>query len=365
VAWWEPLSESTFWLVRALLSLVADDVTYEQVKYSIGTSTYGVEIAPPCSGYEGIGLIWIFLTAYLWLCRRSLQFPQALVLIPIGTVIIWLTNALRITATILIGAHWSPEIAERGFHSQAGWLAFNAVGLGLVAVSYRGRLFCKDNAYSPEYENTNPGAPYLVPFVVLMAALMVCAAFTTGFDYLYPVRFVAVALALVWFWRDYARWSWSWSWSAVGIGVLVFVVWLILELAFKGFPEESSFAGALDAMPAGLAVAWISCRVLGSVVTVPMAEELAFRGFLTRRLQRADFQEVPPGRLTWFSFLASSVLFGLLHHDRLLAATLAGMLYAWALYRRGKLADAVLAHATTNALIGIYVVSTSAWSLWV
>ena len=70
-----------------------------------------------------------------------------------------------------------------------------------------------------------------------------------------------------------------------------------------------------------------SFRIVGSVVAVPLAEELAFRGYLTRRLIAADFQDVPLGRLTWLSFLVSSALFGALH-GRWLAGILAGMIYA-------------------------------------
>lgn len=99
------------------------------------------------------------------------------------------------------------------------------------------------------------------------------------------------------------------------------------------------------------------------MITVPLAEELAFRGFLTRRLIAADFQSVAPGRFTWFSCLASSVLFGAVH-GRWLAGTLAGLAFARALYRRGELTDAVVAHATTNALLAAYVLITGAWSLW-
>ena len=363
VLWWRPLSDATLWLVQLLLSLVAPEVICEADRFLIGTATYQVEIGPPCSGYEGIGLIWVFLAAYLWLCRRSLRFPQVLLLFPIGTALMWLSNGLRITSLILIGAGWSPDVAERGFHSQAGWLAFNAVGLGLIAVSHRWGFFCRQHAASPRAGHANPAAPYLVPFVVLMAALMVCAALSAGFDYLYPARFLAVAAALLWFRRDYARWSWSWSWPAVGIGMVAFAVWLVLEQTYQGLADNGLFARSLENMPLGLAALWLTFRVLGSVVTVPIAEELAFRGFLIRRLQRAEFQEVPASSFSWISFLLSSLLFGLLH-DRWLAGTCAGMLYALALYRRGQLSDAVLAHATTNTLIAAYVLACGAWSLW-
>jgi membrane protease YdiL (CAAX protease family) len=42
----------------------------------------------------------------------------------------------------------------------------------------------------------------------------------------------------------------------------------------------------------------------------------------------------------------------------------AGMAYALAFYRRGRLGDAVVAHMTTNGLIALAVLTASAWSLW-
>ena len=68
---------------------------------------------------------------------------------------------------------------------------------------------------------------------------------------------------------------------------------------------------------------WLAARVVGSVATVPLAEELAFRGFLTRRMISAEFDTVPPGRFTWISFAVSSVAFGVLH-DRWLEGTRRG-----------------------------------------
>jgi CAAX prenyl protease-like protein len=94
-----------------------------------------------------------------------------------------------------------------------------------------------------------------------------------------------------------------------------------------------------------------------------LAEELAFRGYLIRKLVAKDFENVPLGQFSWFSFMLTSILFGLLH-ERWVAGTLAGMGYALALYRRGQLGDAVIAHMTTNALIAIFVLTQAKWSLW-
>jgi CAAX prenyl protease-like protein len=97
---------------------------------------------------------------------------------------------------------------------------------------------------------------------------------------------------------------------------------------------------------------------------VPIVEELAFRGFLPRRLSGADFEARPLGRFSWPAFLLSSLVFGALHGRLWIAGTVAGMAFALALYRRGALADAVQAHATTNGLLMVYAIATGQWSVW-
>jgi CAAX prenyl protease-like protein len=95
---------------------------------------------------------------------------------------------------------------------------------------------------------------------------------------------------------------------------------------------------------------WVLCRAIGFVVITPLAEELAFRGYLMRRLISSDYESVPPGRFTWLSFLGSSVLFGLMHGEWL-AGILAGMAYGLVVVRTGRVRDAVVAHAVTNGLL--------------
>ena len=94
-----------------------------------------------------------------------------------------------------------------------------------------------------------------------------------------------------------------------------------------------------------------------------MIEELAFRGFLLRRLIDADFTSVEPDRAALPAIALSSLAFGALHQSWL-AGTLTGLLFAAALLRRGRLADAVVAHATANAVLALLVLGTGRWSLW-
>ena len=198
--------------------------------------------------------------------------------------------------------------------------------------------------------------------LVLVAITMVTAALSEDFDALYPLRVVLVGGVLLLFRRTYAQWSWGWSWSAAGFGAAAFAIWMGLEF-YRGVPNDSPMGLALRTLPTFWAGLWLAFRVVGSVVTVPLAEELGFRGYLLRRLVAADFRSVSPGQITWLAVIVSSALFGLLH-GRWLAGMLAGLLYALALRHRGRVADAVLAHAVTNALIAAYVLTTGAWALW-
>lgn len=100
------------------------------------------------------------------------------------------------------------------------------------------------------------------------------------------------------------------------------------------------------------------------MIVAPVVEELAFRGYLSRWLIGADFEAVPLGRTTAWSLIVSSATFGALHGQLWLAGTLAGLVYALALKGRGRLVDAIVAHATTNALLACSASITGNWSLW-
>jgi CAAX prenyl protease-like protein len=210
----------------------------------------------------------------------------------------------------------------------------------------------------------NLTAAYLVPFLAIVATQMLAGAASTGasFDVLYPARVVAAGAALVGFRRLYRDIRWTCSWEAVGIGVLVFALWMALEPS-PDPTKQAAFADALHALSPTMLALWLTVRVVGSVVTVPIAEELAFRGYLGRRLVDVEFERVPFRTFTWTAFLVSSLVFGAMH-GRWLAGTLAGMCYALVLYRRGELGDAIGAHAVTNALIAAYVLTTGHWLLW-
>lgn len=359
---WRPLAEMTLWLVHHLLQTIYSDV-YHDPQGLVGTPNFVAGIAPVCSGYEGIGLIIVFVAIYLWFFRAQLKFPHALLLFPLGIVAIWLANVVRITLLIVIGSSISPEIAVQGFHSQAGWIAFCLIALGLIALSHRLHV-----SRVPEGESallaqghSHHAAALLAPLLSLLAASMLIAALSSGFHALYPLGVVVTATVLWRFRHHYRPYLRVPSWTGVMIGVVVFGLWLLLVRGEES--QGAQLARQLDTWPFWLAAVWIIFRIAGSVLTVPIAEELAFRGYLIRKLVASDFESVPPGHFTWLSFVLSSMLFGLLHGDWI-AGVVAGAGFAIALYVRGQLIDAVLAHMTANALIAVAVLGFGHWHLW-
>ena len=392
---WNYTGDTTVTLVELLLRPFAGGPIVRPEPFVIGTDSFRVLIAPACSGFHGIGLMTVLLAGSLWWFRQLYRFPQALLLLPIGIALIWLANVVRITALILVGIWISPEIAVDGFHSTAGWIAFLTVGLGIIWGASRIPFFSRA-AVSPsdipdgtasaatqpavtagERPANTPTVACLLPFLALTAVTMLTRAFTSGFDVLYPLRVVCV-VAVLWCLRG----SYAWrecriSPVAVAIGAVAFAAWVVLTPVAAIFtaaagaglsPQDVMPQPFLPSDPRQLGqpwtALWLFFRVVGSVVTVPIAEELFFRGFVIRRCIAEDADSVPEGQFSLFSFVVSSVAFGALHGDAWLAGIVAGMLFAVALFWRRRLCDAVVAHATTNALLSGTVIATGSWSQW-
>ena len=359
---WGTLSGATLAVSHWMLTLYETDVVIDTSRQLLGVGNFQVLILKECSGYEGVGLVVAFLALYCGLMRRDLRFPNALLLFPIAITAVWLLNSLRIALLLSIGRHVSSDIALNGFHSQAGWIGFLFVGIGLTAVSSRLAFFSRRAARAPRVAadpNDRLLLALLVPFIALMATSIVASLFAPHDEWVYPLKVVAVAGAL-WCFRDvYARFASAVSPVSIAVGIAVGVMWIATEPASDSGSELATW---LATLPAWVAATWLACRALGAIVLVPLAEELAFRGYVQRLLIGRDFWRIAPGQFTWLSFIATSVLFGLMH-QRMGAAALAGAVYALMLYRTGRLSDAIAAHMASNAVIVGWVILAREWSL--
>lgn len=345
---WDLLSEPSMRAAHGLLRFVLPGVQYDAELKVLGTDRFWVEVGVPCSGYEGLGLMAVYLAVYLTLFRRDLRFPRAFLLIPLALAAVWLANVVRLAALVWIGDQLSPTLAIGGFHSQAGWIGFNAVALMLLVLAHRSRLFTRND--TRRATGPDPTAAYLAPLLAAVLVQMLAAALSPRPELLYPVRALVAGLLLAYYWPRYTALrspgrgpAWAGLAWAGAVGVGVFAVWVALVKDEKPLAPATELSG-------GEAIGWVVAKVLGFVVVTPLAEELAFRGYLMRRLISADFEAVEPGRFTWVSFVVSSVLFGLMH-GQWLAGVLAGAGYGLVVVRTGRVRDAVVAHGLTNWLL--------------
>jgi exosortase E/protease (VPEID-CTERM system) len=358
---WAGMARITFEAVHYVLAPLIPTLQTNPATLIIDTGRFAVIVSGFCSGLEGMSLMLVFCGVWLVLFRKEYRFPRALILIPAGLLLIFVLNVLRIATLVLIGHAGLESVAIYGFHSQAGWIAFNAAA-GLIAFASR-----KSSWLSPTLDRAgsvateNPTAAYLMPFLAILAAGMMARALSTGFEVLYLLRPLAATLALAWYWSQLRTLEWSMSWRGPAVGAAVFVVW---GIAAHFLLQQEAMPVTLAAMPAALRATWIGIRVLAAIVIVPVAEELAFRGFLLRRLVATDFGAVRFQSVGAVALLVSSIAFGLGHGAMWLPGIVAGVLYGALLIRTGSMGEAVGAHATTNVLVACWVLSGNQWQLW-
>ena len=216
--------------------------------------------------------------------------------------------------------------------------------------------------------------------------------------WLYPWSYAAksvvcVALLLVWRpWRVYPRFAPRHLWLAVAAGLAVAVLWVLPETPWVadccprlldfyyrwlvmlpgGHPDyyqpalfpalppgHLSLAYSVEEAGWGLAI----MKLLGSAITIAVAEEFFFRGFLYRWLRQGEFWKIPLDRFDAQAFWMVVAVFGL-EHDRWLAGMAAGAVYGWLAVRTGNVWAGAIAHGITNFALGVYVMVSRQYGFW-
>lgn len=137
---------------------------------------------------------------------------------------------------------------------------------------------------------------------------------------------------------------------SIGIGLLVGLIWVW----FSGDPQGNTLG--VDTLGSTALIVWALWRTLGTTLLVPLIEEAFFRGYILARLDTGK----PSARL--LAVALSTILFALLH-GRIILAGIAGLLFAAAMLRRGRLGDAVIAHVVANTTVALAAWLTGQWSL--
>jgi exosortase E/protease (VPEID-CTERM system) len=363
------MQEATFAGTRVLLGLFYPQVIAVPSTHILGTPAFQVEVAGTCSGIEGLALMLIFTLGWLIFTRREFYLTRATLLIPIALGLSWVLNLVRIALLIAIGNAGHPQTAIDGFHSEAGWIMFNAVAIGFLLAVQRLRWLQRSPAVeitdlsAGDAPTRNVAAIYLLPFLAVLATSLLTHAASSGFDWLYPLRLFVAACVLWYFRKDYGGLDWRFGWLGPCAGAVVFLLWIACA-QLQHLPPAAALQTGLTKLPTWQRLLWLTARTVAAVVTVPIAEELAFRGYLARRIVSDDVESVPYASLGWSAIIISSVVFGLLHGGLWLVGIVAGVAFALVAKRANRLGEAIAAHATANLLLAAWVLIRHNYTLW-
>jgi CAAX prenyl protease-like protein len=215
-----------------------------------------------------------------------------------------------------------------------------------------------------------PAFARTLPFALYIAFLMggtLLEPLLPDPRWIYLLQVAAPALALALFARGYVelkpgRKLGGGDWAlAVGLGIAVFVAWINLDVRWLSFGQTGGF----DPTRPGGGIDWplTVARIAGAVLVVPIMEELFWRSFVMRWIDRVDFMRMSPLAVSTKALLLSSLIFGI-EHSLWFAGLVAGLAYGWLYTRRGNLWSPIIAHAVTNLLLALWVVRTGQWQFW-
>ncbi|WP_198037847.1 CAAX prenyl protease-related protein [Rhodobacter xanthinilyticus] len=328
-----------------------------------------ISIAASCAGYEGVAGAATLILLYAMAERQRLHNGRAALLALAACGAVFLINALRIALLFAIGAGGWADLALNGFHSHFGAVGLLLVMAGAVAAlqlpafqrSAAPRAMAAAAGDRPA-DTLTDALPTIMPLAGMTMAGLLLGLLAGPVNWLYPLP-VMVGAAMVWRgWPSLRpRFATPALPRAAATGAAVYVMWI--SLVPPDLDGSALIGQALGAAPAAVALVWLGLRTVGAAIAIPLLEEMAFRGGIQPALA-AWLARQNAGRLgPWIAAALAALGFGLLHQDAV-AGTLAGLAYG-ALTLKGRgLSDAVVAHATTNALLAAHVLVTGQYSYW-
>lgn len=214
-------------------------------------------------------------------------------------------------------------------------------------------------------------ARYVVPFAVFLVFLFVFDRLPISPAVKSPVWVLCLAPVCVFCWPRWiplkpVRPFWS-----IAIGAAVFLIWIAPDLLFHGYRSLPLFSNSVvghmqsPAPAAALHSAWfLSWRTVRAVIIVPIVEELFWRAWLMRWLIDTNFERIPLGTFAPLAFWLTALLFASEHGPYWDVGLAAGVIYnAW-MVRSKSVADCILMHAVTNALLCAYTIGAGQWQYW-
>jgi CAAX protease family protein len=210
----------------------------------------------------------------------------------------------------------------------------------------------------------SPVAARVVPFLVFLALTCCQDRFGAAATYWFYLAKTVVGAWLVRETHPFVQeMRWAVSWEAVVVGIAVFAAWVGLDPFYPKLFHGMATGNPGDVFGPVLAWFFVVVHVVGMTLVVPPLEEVFYRSFIYRYIAKKDFLSVPLDRFLPVPFFVTAIVFGFSHNEWL-AGVLCGAAYQWLVIRKGRVGDAMTAHAITNFLLGLWIVWRHDWHFW-
>lgn len=248
-----------------------------------------------------------------------------------------------------------------------------------------------------ERENTKAIIAHVLPFA-LWLTLMV---WFTDPMWGYTARSIGGLIVLLIFrpWRWYPKFNWKNLPISIGVGIFIFIVWvglespwvvdaapavtewydrLLVDPLMKPFQTRELFdigngvmapyevdavTGLHEDDPRYTGWLIFAIHMLGTSVFIAIIEEFFYRGFLYRWMQGSPFFKLDAGKLHWPMLILISLFFSVSHFE-VGAAIICGITYGLLYIKTRDIWAAIIAHGTTNFVLGWYVIKYGAYQFW-
>ncbi|MGP8246071.1 MAG: CAAX prenyl protease-related protein [Bryobacteraceae bacterium] len=211
---------------------------------------------------------------------------------------------------------------------------------------------------------------YVAPFCVYVASMGLERLLHIDGVWPYALRYgLALAAALV-FSRGTVSFTVRNPMASAAVGLLVFVLWVapdqLWNIRHHWLFENPLTGAAVSSIPLALRrnATFLALRMVGSVLLVPVIEELFWRAWLMRWLISPHIEAVPLGAYNRWAFWVTAALFAAEHGPYWEVGLAAGIVYNWWMVRTSSLGGCILAHAVTNLALGLFVIGSGQWQYW-
>jgi len=211
---------------------------------------------------------------------------------------------------------------------------------------------------------------YVAPFCVYIASMGLERLLGIEGAWPYVLRCSLTLAAVLIFSRRTASFTVRNPAASAALGFLVFIVWVapdqLWNIRHDWLFENALTGSAVSSIPIALRrnAAFLALRVGGSVLLVPIIEELFWRAWLMRWLISPHIETVPLGAYNRLAFWVTAALFAAEHGPYWEVGLAAGIIYNWWMIRTRRLGDCILAHAVTNLALGLFVIRSGQWQYW-